>query len=73
MKAEHQTYYITIGRNLLNVRKQKGLSQQELANKCSVDRAKISKIENGREDFMLSTILEIADALDIKVSKILDA
>jgi transcriptional regulator with XRE-family HTH domain len=70
MKAQHQKYFLTVGKNLLSLREQMGLSQQELANKCNVDRAKISKIENGRVDFMYSTLIEIANALDIDIGEL---
>lgn len=64
-----KTYNI-IGKNVKKLRKQAGLTQLELANKVHKgDRSKISLIENGKEDFMMSTLLEIAKALkvDIKV------
>ena len=64
MEPWRQAYYNRIGKNLLRFRKEQGLSQQELSNKCNVDRAKISRIENGREDFMMSTLLELCSALN---------
>ncbi|PTS91498.1 transcriptional regulator [Pedobacter sp. HMWF019] len=70
MKADYQKHFSNIGQNLLRLRTEQGLSQQELANKCNVDRAKISKLENGRVDFMYSTLLDIADALGVDVSKL---
>lgn len=58
--------YEIIGDNLKIIRKQKGLSQDDVAAKCkTVDRAKISKIENARVDYMISTLFEIMDALDV--------
>lgn len=64
-----KTYNI-IGKNVKKLRKKAGLTQLELANKTNkVDRSKISQIENGKEDFLLSTLLEISKALkvDIKI------
>lgn len=43
-------------------------TQQQLADKVDkLDRAKISDIENGKEDFHFSTLLKIFDALDLEV------
>ena len=66
MKEKHQEYFAIIGKNLRNLRKEKGLSQQDLANLCDVDRAKISTIETAKEDFVLTTLLELAAALEIE-------
>jgi transcriptional regulator with XRE-family HTH domain len=72
MKDKHQKYFQALGKNLQNLRKTKGLSQQELANRCDVDRAKISSIETAKEDFVMTTLLEIAEALEVDPREILD-
>ena len=72
MKDKHQKYFQELGKNLQNLRKTKGLSQQELANRCDVDRAKISSIETAKEDFVMTTLLEIAEALEVDPREILD-
>lgn len=63
--------YKLIGLNLKAIRKKAGLSQEQLATKCSVDRSKISDIENGKENFMFSTLLDIAAGLKVDVRKLL--
>jgi len=64
--------YKIIGDNLRRIRKDKGLSQDDVAAKCkTVDRAKISKIENARVDYMISTLFEICDALNVSVIEML--
>jgi transcriptional regulator with XRE-family HTH domain len=71
MKADHKKYFEIIGNNIKRLRIEKGLSQQKLANNCDkVDRSKISDIENAKEDFMLSTLLEICLALEIDLIEI---
>ena len=72
MNSNDKEIYIIIGTNLKRYRKEQGLSQQDLANKCDkVDRAKISDIENIKEDFMLSTILDIANALGKSLNELI--
>lgn len=71
MKEKHKEHYQVIGNNLRRIRLEKGLSQQDLANRCDVERAKISRIENATEDFMLSTLLELTSALEVSLSELM--
>lgn len=63
--------YKTIGENLRDKRKEKNLSQQQLADLAGkMDRSKISDIENGKEDFLFSTLLKICVALEINIDQL---
>ena len=42
------------------------MSQQDVANKCSVDRSRLGKIENGKIAVQATTVAEIAKALGLK-------
>ncbi|MFB9844022.1 helix-turn-helix domain-containing protein [Mucilaginibacter ginsenosidivorans] len=72
MKEKHKSIFASIGKNVRRIRKEQKLSQQDLANKCDVDRAKISTIETAKEDFHFTTLLELADALNVKPKELLD-
>ena len=52
-------------------RQKKNLSQDELAAKANMDRAYLSLIESGKKQPTLSTIFNICDSLEIKVSMIM--
>ena len=67
---KHREIFKLIGANVKNYRKKANLSQQDLADKFFGDRSKISDIENGKENFMLSTLLDIADGLNIDIKKL---
>ena len=67
MKDKFKSHYETIGKNVKRLRINQDLSQLALANKCSVNREQISRIENARRDYMLSTLLEVCEALGISV------
>lgn len=67
---KHQEIFKIIGFNVKTYRKKSGLTQQELAAKFSGDRSKISDIEHGKEDFMISTLLDIAEGLNVDVKKL---
>ncbi|SDI09826.1 Helix-turn-helix domain-containing protein [Chryseobacterium taeanense] len=71
MDGKFLTIYKTIGENLRDKRKEKNLSQQQLADLAGkIDRSKISDIENGKEDFLFSTLLKICKALDINIEEL---
>jgi predicted transcriptional regulator len=68
MEDDFKVRYLEIGTLLCKERKVMMLTQQQLADKVDkLDRAKISDIENGKEDFYFSTILKIFAALDLEV------
>ena len=53
------------------LRRKKGLSQQELADLCGVSRTTIWKIETGNVNSAIAkTLIAIAKALDAKVEEI---
>ena len=51
--------------NLKYIRNQKGISQQELADKIGTDRSTISRWENGEMDTPLEMAMKISEYLDI--------
>ena len=56
-------------KKLKEIREQKKMSQDKLAEKANVSRTTISLIENGRETTVkLRTLQQLADALNVKVS-----
>lgn len=67
----YESIYKRIGGNIKKYRIKAKLTQEQLADKSpKLDRAKISDMENGKEDFMFSTLLEVANGLNIDVEKL---
>jgi len=60
-----------LGKLIKKLRKQKGLSLRQLAEKISVSFVNISHIENGKIETSQKVIKEIAKALDYDVDKLL--
>jgi len=56
-----------IGREIRRVRKEQGLSQEEMAAKAGVSQQLISRIEKGKENISLITLKKISKALGRKV------
>jgi len=73
MKEKFKEHYTIIGKNVKALRTRQHLTQLELANKCSVNREQVSRIENGRRDYMLSTLLEVCEALGVTIVDVLSS
>lgn len=62
---------IQLGLNIQEVRRSRGLSQEDLAHRASIDRGYIGKIENAKHAASVDTIDAIAKALDIEPMELL--
>lgn len=60
-----------IGQRIIAVRTQKGWSQSDLARACGKDRQAIEKLENGKVNPTLFSLLEICEALGISLSQLM--
>ena len=63
--------YKRIGFNLLKQRRLKGWTQEQLAERSGVSRSRISKMENGKENFNIESLLLIAQSLEIDFIELL--
>lgn len=73
MDMEHYKDYLQIGLNILYYRKQQGLTQEALAEIVGVTQQHLQRIETAHSGPSLSTLLDIAQALNIPVQKLFDA
>lgn len=72
MINKYQIIYQRVGSNLKKERKNAKLTQAQLAEKTTkLDGSKISDIENAKEDYMFSTLLEIANGLGVDIEKLI--
>ena len=60
------------GENLRKLRKQKKLSLRQMSYACSIDNSKIAKIEKGKINITYTTLLQLAHALEIHPSSLLN-
>jgi len=67
----HIMSYVTedIIRELKQAREAKGLSQRALSQRTHVPQSHISKIESGGTDIRLSSLIELARALDLELKQ----
>lgn len=61
-----------IGQRIRELRESKGISQQNLAAICNFEKANLSRIEAGRTNPTVSTLYKISQALEIKISELVD-
>lgn len=62
---------VLIGRRITCARVTKGLTQEQLAEKCSISVSSLSRIETGRSMPALKTLNTIANALDVGIDYLL--
>jgi transcriptional regulator with XRE-family HTH domain len=60
-----------VGENIRRYRREKGLSQAEMANRMGVDRAYISGLELGQRNPTVITLWHAAQALGVEVHALL--
>lgn len=59
-----------IGVRVRTVREARGLTQKELAQRVGITQGALSNYERGKRDMAVSTVIAIAEALDVPVSQI---
>ena len=72
MKEKDKKRLKKFAAQLIKLRKKKGLSQRELSSRCDVDYGKISKLENNKANLTLTTLLELAEGLEVHPKVLLD-
>jgi len=61
-----------IGQNIRDLREKKNISQQDLAAVCNFEKSNMSRIEAGRSNLTIGTLLKICEALNVKLVDIID-
>lgn len=59
-----------LGENLKRIRTKKKITQTELAKTLGVDKSFVSNIENGKTNPTLSTIADLAKALEVAITEL---
>ena len=61
-----------VGERIVQLRTKKGWSQSDLARACGKDRQAMEKLENGKVNPTLYTLQEVASALEISLSELIN-
>ena len=70
MDMRHCREWTKIGLNILYYRKERHLTQEDLAAACDKNRTFIQRIETGVSSCSLDTLMDIADAFKIPLYKL---
>ena len=72
MNIKQLNKYRYLGLNIANYRKERGLSQEALAELINISRTHMSRIETADCAVSLDVVFDICDALNVPPSKIFD-
>lgn len=61
-----------LGENLRAAREKRELTQEQLSERSGVQAGEISRIETGKRDPQVSTVLKLAEGLDLAPGKLLE-
>lgn len=73
MKNKNFDTWLAIGLNILHYRKEQGMTQEQLAEKCNFSRNYIQRIGTAASSCTLDTLIEIAEALNIPLKKLFES
>jgi transcriptional regulator with XRE-family HTH domain len=60
-----------VGRRLLALRQERGLTQEDLALSADIDRSLLIDVEKGRRSLLFERLYDLATALDVPITEIL--
>ncbi len=69
---DKQIFLEKLGQNISRIRKQKGLSQSELASMCFKDRQSLNRLEKGKINPSAYYLLELAIELNVDLKEFFD-
>lgn len=71
--GQRSAAHASLGRAILRARRDRGLSQEELASRAGMDRTFVGGIERGEENPSFDKLLRLAQALGVRPSELVAA
>jgi DNA-binding XRE family transcriptional regulator len=72
MNTKHYKFSIQVGLNLMRYRKEQGLTQEQLADMIGYSRNQIQRVETANAMPSLPLLLDVSEALEIPLGKLLE-
>jgi transcriptional regulator with XRE-family HTH domain len=72
INVKNKSLIKAIGSKIRNLRLAKDMSQEELANEAEIPLSQIGRIERGENNPTISTLLVLAEALEIDLKSLVD-
>lgn len=63
---------VEVGSKIRAIRNYKGISLEDLSDKCGIDPAPLSKLERGETNPTIQTLYRIAQGLNVELSEIIE-
>ena len=70
INVKDKKFIKAFGKNLKKIRKEVGLSQEELANDADIPLSQIGRIERGEINTTISTVYVLASALKVNIAEL---
>lgn len=67
---EEQEFLNLLGKRIFNLRQEQELTQEEMALELDTGHTQVSRLENGRVNPKLTTLLKVAEVLGVSVSEL---
>ncbi len=71
MSSEKEDLKRKLGERISKLRRSKGMTLEKLAYEMGISKGNLSDIENGKKDPRFSTLVAIAEGLEVSVSTLL--
>jgi putative transcriptional regulator len=68
----HKEFYTKLGARIVQLRLERNMSQEKLAHECGWDTPNLRRIEKGRQNPSLRTLLILCEGLEISIQELLD-
>lgn len=72
LTQQEQEFIKKLGERIIFLRKEKKLKQIDLATKVNIEDSALRRIESGRTNPTIKTLLRITDALEINIKELFD-
>jgi transcriptional regulator with XRE-family HTH domain len=66
MEISEEAFIINLGIYIRQLREQRNMSQQDLANDCNISKSQIARIEVAKINTTIRTLIKISNALDVE-------
>jgi putative transcriptional regulator len=72
VNTKEEKYFKKLGVKIKVLREERGLDQKAFAFDCEIGRTQLHMIENGKTNPRLLTLIKIANALEVSLSRLVD-
>lgn len=72
MNDEQKQFLAQLGKRLRSLREARGLSQEQLAALCGLDRTYVGGIERGERNFSVLKAMALAAALSVSIAEVFE-